>query len=75
MVARKTYFAPTYTIGTLKNTIKNAEEFREVVRKAPKGVLMAVCGHEHVDRLEKKEDVWYYCVNSMSYYWTGSRYG
>ena len=54
--------------------IKNAEEFREVVRKAPKGVLMAVCGHEHVDRLEKKEDVWYYCVNSMSYYWTGSRY-
>lgn len=54
--------------------IRNAEDFRKVVRKAPKGVLMAVCGHEHVDRLEQKEGIWYYCVNSMSYYWAGGRY-
>lgn len=54
--------------------IRNAGEFRKVIRKAPKGVLMAVCGHEHVDRLEQKEGVWYYCVNSSSYYWAGSKY-
>ena len=54
--------------------IRNAESLRKVFREAPNGVLMAVCGHEHVDRLEKKEDTWYYCLNSISYYWAGGKY-
>ena len=54
--------------------IINAEDFRKVIRKAPCGVLACICGHEHVDRIEEKEGVIYYCLNSMSYYWAGSAY-
>ena len=54
--------------------IVNAEAFREVIRTAPRGVLMCICGHEHVDRIEEREGVIYYCLNSMSYYWAGSAY-
>lgn len=55
-------------------SIGNAEELRRVLRDAPKGVLLAICGHEHVDRLEEREGVYYYCLNSMSYYWAGRAY-
>lgn len=51
--------------------IRNPEAFREAIQDATHGVLLAVCGHEHVDRLEKKEGVYYWCLNSMSYYWAG----
>ncbi len=54
--------------------IVNAEDFRKVIRTAPRGVVMCICGHEHVDRIEEKEGVIYYCLNSMSYYWAGSAY-
>lgn len=54
--------------------IRNPEDFRAAVRQAPAGVLLAVCGHEHVDRAEYKEGVWYYCLNSMSYYWAGGAF-
>ena len=54
--------------------IINAENFRNVIRSAQNGVLMCICGHEHVDRIEEKEGVIYYCLNSMSYYWAGSAY-
>ena len=55
-------------------SIGNAEELRAVLRKAPHGVILAICGHEHVDRLEEREGVHYYCLNSMSYYWAGRAY-
>ncbi len=55
-------------------SIGNAEELRAILRKAPHGVILAICGHEHVDRLEKCEGVYYYCLNSMSYYWAGRAY-
>lgn len=54
--------------------IKNAENFRMVAKNSPNGVVLAVCGHEHVDRLEKKDGTHYLCLNSMSYYWAGSKY-
>ncbi len=54
--------------------IQNADVFRETINDAPKGVFAAICGHEHVDRIENKDGVWYMCVNSMSYYWAGSKY-
>lgn len=54
--------------------IANAEELRAIFREAPNGVLLCICGHEHVDRLEKREGVYYYCLNSMSYYWAGRPY-
>ncbi len=54
--------------------IKNPEALRAAIADAPHGVLLSVCGHEHVDRLESKDGVYYYCLNSMSYYWAGERY-
>jgi predicted phosphodiesterase len=57
-----------------RSGIRNARAFRKVASSAPKKVLMAVCGHEHLDRLEKKEGIWYYCVNSISNYWAGSKF-
>ena len=54
--------------------IRNPEDFRAVIRNAPAGVLMAVCGHEHVDRLEERDGIYYLCLNSMTYYWAGGSF-
>lgn len=54
--------------------IYNTKAFRKIAKEAPKGVRLAICGHEHVDRLEYKRGTYYYCMNSMSYYWSGSKY-
>ncbi len=54
--------------------IRNAEALREALGYAKNGVLLCICGHEHVDRLEKKDGIYYFCLNSMSYYWAGERF-
>lgn len=54
--------------------IRNPEALRAVLKKAPHGVLLAACGHEHVDRLEERDGVYYLCINSMSYYWAGEKF-
>ena len=54
--------------------IGNAQKLREILKKAPHGVIFAACGHEHVDRIEEKDGIYYFCVNSMSYYWAGSKF-
>lgn len=54
--------------------IRNPEALRVALKKAPRGVLLAACGHEHVDRLEKRDGTYYWCVNSMSYYWVGEKF-
>lgn len=54
--------------------IRNPMDFRRVAEAAPHRVLLSVCGHEHVDRLEFKNGIAYYCLNSASYYWAGSKY-
>ena len=36
--------------------------------------MLAACGHEHVDRIEKKDGTYYLCINSMSYYWAGENF-
>lgn len=55
-------------------SIGNCESLREVIERAPQGVLLSLCGHEHVDRVEEKNGVYYACVNSMAYYWAGGAY-
>lgn len=55
-------------------SIENTEELRAIFREARGGVVLAVCGHEHVDRLEHRDGTAYYCLNSASYYWAGSKY-
>lgn len=52
----------------------NRDELREVFKSAPKGVLLSVNGHEHLDYLTKDENVWIYSVNSMSNCWAGDDY-
>ncbi len=54
--------------------IKNPEALRAALKKAPQGVMLAVCGHEHVDRLEERDGTYYWCLNSMSYYWAGEKF-
>lgn len=54
--------------------IGNTEALRSVINNASRGVILCACGHEHVDRLEEYLGVYYWCVNSMSYYWAGSKY-
>jgi len=57
-----------------RSGIRNPGDFRNVIKKSPNGVIMAMCGHEHVDRAEFFDGVWYVCINSMSYYWAGENY-
>ena len=57
-----------------RSGIRNPKDFRRVAESAPSGVILSVCGHEHVDRLEHKNGIAYYCLNSASYYWAGSKY-
>lgn len=55
-------------------SIANADALRGILREAPHGVLLCICGHEHVDRAEQKEGIYYLCLNGMSYYWAGRPY-
>lgn len=55
-------------------SITNAAKVRKVFSQAPLGVMLCVCGHEHVDRITQKDGVYYYCLNSASYYWAGSAF-
>lgn len=50
-------------------SVLNGEDVREVINAAPNKVLMSIYGHEHVDRLDNIEGVWYYALNSMSNIW------
>ena len=49
--------------------IQNSEEVKKVLKEAPNKVLLAINGHEHVDRLVEVDDIWYMCLNSMSCLW------
>ena len=52
-------------------SIINCDKATKIIKNAPRKVILAACGHEHVDRLERYNDTYYWCVNSMSYYWAG----
>lgn len=54
--------------------IKNAPDLRRMFDECGAKPIMAICGHEHVDRFEQIDGVYYYCLNSMSYYWAGDKY-
>ena len=76
-LAKTTYPSVLFSHHSLtksRNGIVNQEAFREIVRKAPAGVLMCACGHEHRDWVKKSEGIWYTCINSMTYFWAGHNY-
>lgn len=55
-------------------SIGNCDALRDVLSSAPHGVLLSLCGHEHVDRLDERDGVYYLCINSIAYYWAGGNY-
>ena len=50
-------------------TLVNHEELGKILRSAPNGVVLSLNGHEHIDTILRKDNVWYYNVNSISNYW------
>ncbi len=57
-----------------RSSIGNCDALREVIESAPHGVLLSLCGHEHIDRLDERGGVYYLCINSIAYYWAGEKY-
>lgn len=70
----KTVIFSHHSLIESRTGIRNPEAFRRVIKNAPLGVILCVCGHEHVDRLSMLDGTYYLCINSMSYYWAGSGY-
>jgi len=57
-----------------RRSIRNADQLREILRTAPRGVILAVNGHEHVDHAEKVDSTWFLNLNSASTHWLGTQY-
>ena len=55
-------------------SIRNADALRPILQAAPKGVVLALNGHEHIDTAEKIDGTWFLNVNSMSNYWLGKNF-
>lgn len=56
------------------SSVRNADEVKKILEKAPQGVVLALNGHEHLDEAEKVNGTWFYNVNSMSNFWVGTEY-
>lgn len=54
--------------------IRNADALRVILRNAPKGVVLALNGHEHMDNVWKVDNTWFLNINSISNYWLGEAY-
>ncbi len=46
----------------------NHEQIFEILKNAPAGVLLCICGHKHENRFESEQGIPAYFVNSMSGY-------
>ena len=57
-----------------KKGIKDADKLREIIKKAPHGVIFEANGHHHKDGLDKEDDTWYWDVNSLSNCWLGTKF-
>lgn len=55
-------------------SIRNAAALRAVLKNAPKGVVLAINGHEHMDNVSKTDRTWFLNLNSMSNYWLGTEF-
>ena len=54
--------------------VRNYEPLQEVLHSAPKGVLMSINGHEHIDNLQYQDGIWYFNLNSISNCWLGTMF-
>ena len=46
----------------------NYKEIFDILKAAPNGVALCICGHKHQDLLEYEDNIPVYCLNSMSGY-------
>ncbi len=56
------------------SSIDNTEELRSVLEEAADRVILAVCGHTHIDELLLVGNIHYLHINSASYHWVGNKY-
>lgn len=54
--------------------VDNAEEIQTIIGEAAGKVILALCGHTHVDYLVRAKRVPYLHINSASYKWVGGNY-
>jgi len=54
--------------------VYDQEKLREIIAKAPHGVMMGINGHDHTDTLFKVDNTWFWGVNSMSNCWLGTKF-
>jgi len=55
-------------------SVDNAADIQELLGKHADRVLLAICGHTHIDYVLRVKDVPYYHVNSASYFWIGDKF-
>ena len=60
--------------GYFNSGIRNRDEFLDVINSAPNKVVLSVNGHEHVDYVEKTDNMWYYSLISGSNMYAGNKY-
>ncbi len=60
--------------GYFNSGIRNRDEFLDVINSAPNKVALSINGHEHVDYVEKIDNMWYYSLISGSNMYAGSKY-
>ena len=67
-------FFSHHSLTDSRASICNTSRFQEVLKHFSDKIVASFNGHEHVDRAILSNGLWYYCVNSASYYWCGSKY-
>ncbi|MDD6795225.1 MAG: metallophosphoesterase [Clostridiaceae bacterium] len=56
-----------------KRGICNREEVRKILEQSREKILFCMNGHDHGDKIEKKNGITYFTLNSMSYIWQGMK--
>jgi predicted phosphodiesterase len=55
-------------------SIDNSDQVQAILEAKPCNIIACLCGHRHVDEHVIKNGIHYININSMSYYWVGSKY-
>ncbi len=56
------------------HAVDNATEMQQLLSRFSSKILVAICGHTHIDYVTQIQQVTYWHVNSASYYWVGDKY-
>lgn len=59
---------------TMKNWKELVQLFHRINETHLHKIKMCMAGHLHLDRMHKHDGIWYYCMNSISNHWIGTKY-